>query len=164
MRLREDDARCWHPRRLGVGDEALLRALNDLYADAFEQPECYRERPPGLAYLARLLANDDLIVLVVQSGDALLGGLTAYRLHKHEQERSEIYIYDLAVVEDRRRQGMARALIHAVIEIAQAGNTWAVFVQADAQDEAPIRLYASYGYEREDAAHFDVCRRGGVGA
>jgi len=37
--------------------------------------------------------------------------LAAYELRKFEQERSEVYIYDLAVASAHRREGIATALI-----------------------------------------------------
>jgi len=42
----------------------------------------------------------------------------AYELHKFEQQRSEIYIYDLAVLAAHRRQGIATAMIQALKKIA----------------------------------------------
>jgi aminoglycoside 3-N-acetyltransferase I len=36
-------------------------------------------------------------VLVAQVGDTVIGGLVADELIKFEQERREVYIYDLAV-------------------------------------------------------------------
>ncbi|MGI9404951.1 MAG: hypothetical protein ACR2O4_01155 [Hyphomicrobiaceae bacterium] len=38
----------------------------------------------------------------------VIGGLVAYELKKFEQERSEIYIYDLAVAAEHRRKGVPR--------------------------------------------------------
>jgi aminoglycoside 3-N-acetyltransferase I len=49
----------------------------------------------------------------------VVGGLAAYELKKFEQERSEIYIYDLAVREEHRRQGIATALIGELKAIAR---------------------------------------------
>ena len=37
------------------------------------------------------------------NGNEAVGGLAAYELDKFEQDRREIYIYDLAVVESHRR-------------------------------------------------------------
>jgi aminoglycoside 3-N-acetyltransferase I len=48
------------------------------------------------------------------------GALCAYELRKFEQERSEIYIYDLAVAMTHRRQGIATALISSLQDIAAA--------------------------------------------
>jgi aminoglycoside 3-N-acetyltransferase I len=51
-------------------------------------------------------------------GGVVVCGLAAYELKKFEQERSEIYIYDLAVASEHRREGIATALIEKLKEIA----------------------------------------------
>lgn len=48
----------------------------------------------------------------------VVGGLVAYELAKFEQERSEVYIYDLAVLASHRRQGVATALIAELKSLA----------------------------------------------
>jgi len=40
------------------------------------------------------------------NGNEAVGGLAAYELDKFEQDRREIYIYDLAVVESHRRNAL----------------------------------------------------------
>ena len=84
-----------------------------------------------------------------------MGGLAAYELHKFEQERSEIYIYDLAVSAEHRRKGIATALIEALKNIATERGAYVIFVQADHGDEPAIELYTKLG-TREDVLHFDI--------
>lgn len=137
-------------------DEAAdLQALNGVFASAFEDPANYIDRPPTQAYLARLLAKDSLIAIVARDADAIVGGLVAYVLEKFEQERAEIYIYDLAVLETHRRQGIATALIRALQQIAQDRGAWVIYVQADLDDAPAIALYEKLGV-REDVLHFDI--------
>ena len=85
----------------------------------------------------------------------VVGGLAAYELMKFEQERSEIYIYDLAVAEAHRRQGVATALIEHLRKIAQERGAWVIYVQADLVDEPAVALYTKLGV-REDVLHFDI--------
>jgi aminoglycoside 3-N-acetyltransferase I len=142
-------------RRLGPADIAEMRAVNAMFAAAFEDPESYRAKPPGDPYLARQLGDDRTIVLAAFDGSAAVGGLVAYVLPKLEQERSEIYIYDLAVAEEHRRRGIATALIAELQSIAAANGAWVVYVQADYGDEPAIALYTKLG-SREDVIHFDI--------
>ena len=81
--------------------------------------------------------------------------LAAYELQKLEQERSEIYIYDLAVAEAARRRGIATAVIQRLREIAVLRGAWVIYVQADYGDEPAIALYTKLG-SREDVMHFDI--------
>ena len=74
---------------------------------------------------------------------------------KFEQERSEFYIYDLAVREDQRRRGVATSLIVELRQLAAAAGAEVVFVQADHGDDAAIALYAGLG-RREEVLHFDI--------
>jgi aminoglycoside 3-N-acetyltransferase I len=142
-------------KHLSRSDLPLARALNTLFAEAFADRETYLARAPLDEYLAALLAKPHVLVLVAQDGDAVIGGLVAYQLEKLEQARSEIYIYDLAVDERRRRQGVATGLIRALGRIAKERGAWVMFVQADPVDPPAIALYESLG-TREDVHHFDI--------
>jgi aminoglycoside 3-N-acetyltransferase I len=102
-----------------------------------------------------LLASEHFIAIAASNGEAGLGGLAAYELNKFEQERSEIYIYDLAVSEGHRRQGIATALIQDLKTIAASRDAYGIFVQADLGDDPAIALYTKLG-TREDVLHFDI--------
>jgi len=84
-----------------------------------------------------------------------VGGLAAYVRPKFEQERSEVYLYDLAVAEAHRRQGVAPTLIVALQEIAAARGAWVIFVQADPDDAPAVALHTKLG-RREEVLHFDI--------
>ncbi len=126
-----------------------------VFADAFEDTSTYGAVPPSDGYLERLLTRDSFIALVALDGGDVVGGITAYDLPKPEQERSEIYLYDLAVAESHRRRGVATALIAALQEIAATRGAWVVFVQADRGDDPAIALYTKLG-TGEDVLHFDI--------
>jgi aminoglycoside 3-N-acetyltransferase I len=141
--------------RLGPEDVASLRALNALFAEAFEEPDHYLSTPPSDAYLQEQLRNPASIILVARDDAAITGGLVAYVLPKFEQARSEIYIYDLAVAEAHRRRGIATALIAQLKDIARKCGSWVIYVQADYGDDPAIALYTKLGI-REDVMHFDI--------
>ena len=81
--------------------------------------------------------------------------LAAYELKKFEQERSEIYIYDLAVAAGHRRRGVATALIRELQRIGTERGAYVIFVQADPPDAPAVALYSKLGV-REDVLHFDI--------
>jgi aminoglycoside 3-N-acetyltransferase I len=142
-------------RRLTAEDLAAMRALNGVYAAAFDDPETYRTDRPGDDWLARQLGKQGVIVLVAELNGRVVGGLTAYDLPKLEAARSEIYIYDLAVDAAYRRRGIATALIAELQHIAAETGAWAAFVQADHGDDPAVALYTKLG-AREDVMHFDL--------
>ena len=145
-------------QRLCPDNIALARALNALFSEVFEAPGQYRDNPPSDAWLAARLADPNMVSLVAREGDAVVGGLTAYVLPKLEQERSEVYIYDLAVRETHWRCGIATALIAELQRLASALGAWVIFVQADYGDDPAIALYTKLG-AREDVLHFDIAPR-----
>lgn len=142
---------------LTADDVGLMRSLLTTFGEAFDDRETYRADGPGEAWLRRLLADDTFIALAAVKGGEVAGGLVAYELVKFESERSEIYIYDLAVASPHRREGIATALIGRVREIAVERGAWVIFVQADTgvEDAAAIALYSKLGH-REEVLHFDI--------
>lgn len=93
-----------------------------VFAYAFGEPETYLNKIPGDAYITALLGKEHFIGIVALSGEEVVGGLAAYELQKFEQDRREIYIYDLAVAEAHRRRGIATNLINELRNIAMVAE------------------------------------------
>jgi aminoglycoside 3-N-acetyltransferase I len=142
-------------RLLGPDDVDLMHELLTVFGDAFDEVDTYGAARPDAAYLERLLDSGTFIAVVAIVDGAVVGGLAGYELPKFERERSEIFIYDLAVAADHRRRGIATALLQEMKRIAAARGAWVVFIQAEADDEPAIALYEKLG-TRQDAAHFDI--------
>ena len=145
---------------LSCDDVERMRALLDLYGEAFEEPHTYAEARPDDAYLESLLGSPAFITLIAENEDRVVGGLSAYVLPKFEQARSEVYLYDLAVKASHRRRGVATAMIEALQAEAAVRGAYVIFVQADHGDDPAIALYTKLG-AREDVLHFDIPTRGG---
>jgi aminoglycoside 3-N-acetyltransferase I len=142
--------------QLGPDDPGVMRRMLTMFGHAFEDVPAYCDRQPSDAYLERLLARDSFIALAAMADDgSVIGGLVAYVLEKFEQERREIYIYDLAVALSNRRQGIATALIESLRATARQRGAYVIFVQADPPDAPAVALYTKIGI-REDVLHFDI--------
>ena len=139
-------------RRLGPGDVDLALEWRDMFNRVFGEEMGGRPSPD---YMRGLLADPTFVALAAIAEGAVVGGIAAYELRKYERERSEIYIYDLAVAESFRRRGIARSLIEALKPIAREKRAWMMFVQADREDAPAITLYRSLGVE-EQPLHFDI--------
>lgn len=148
-------ARAFEVQRLTTANGQHFAGMLDLFADAFVDAERYRAERPGAAYVQKLLATETFVALVAISDARVVGALAAYELMKFERERSEFYIYDLAVSTESRRHGIATALIAELQAIAKARGGYVVYVQADYGDEPAIALYTKLGH-REDVMHFDI--------
>jgi aminoglycoside 3-N-acetyltransferase I len=132
-----------------------MEAMSTVFGDAFDDVKTYSGARPSRNYLARLLGSESFIALAALKGGEVVGGIAAYELEKFEQERSEIYIYDLAVAAAHRRKGIATALIAELRKIAAARGAYVIFVQADLGDAPAIALYTKLG-TREEVLHFDI--------
>lgn len=141
-------------KRLGPDDLAEMAAANRLFAEVFGK-EGYQGPLASSGHLRRLLEDDKFIALTADVDGELAGALAAYELVKFEADRSEIYIYDLAVLESHRRRGVATALIEALQPIAKAKGAWVIYVQADPPDAPAVALYDKLGV-REEVYHFDI--------
>jgi aminoglycoside 3-N-acetyltransferase I len=144
-------------RHLTPNDVPLMDALLRTFGEAFNDVDTYTANPPSEGYLRQLLGGDSFIALAALKSSVVVGGIAAYELKKFEQERSEIYIYDLAVAAEHRREGIATALIERLKEIAARRRAYVIFVQADTgiEDKPAIALYTKLG-RREDVLHFDI--------
>ncbi len=112
-----------------------------------QDPDSYFANQPGDEYLNKLVASETFIAIAAFSGDRVVGGLTGYVLPKFEQQRSDPYIYDLAVAEDWRRRGIATEMIESLRIAAADRGIYVIFVQADYGDD-PARSRCTPRSER----------------
>ena len=140
---------------LGRDDLDRFRDLLNVFGEAFEEEALYASAPPSDDYLRDLLSQPEFVAVVALDDEQVIGGLTAYELKKYEQERSEFYLYDLAVASPYRRQGAATAVINHLKATAKKMGAYVIFVQADYGDDPATALYTKLGV-REDVLHFDL--------
>ncbi len=139
---------------LGAADTLVMYGMLRLFGEAFDEVSVYQDAVPS-DYLRDLLASDSFFAIAALQDDRVIGGLAGYALKKFEQERTEFYIYDLAVVPAFRRRGIATALIEALRRNAAAAGAYVIFVQADVGDVPANALYDSLG-KRKSVLHFDI--------
>jgi aminoglycoside 3-N-acetyltransferase I len=137
-------------RRLQVADVALARELFLVMGRAFEEPRAALSD----AYLQQLLQAPSFWALAAVRGEQVLGGLTAHTLPMTRNERSELFIYDIAVAHDARRRGIGRMLIEAVCALAAEGGIDVAFVPAEADDTQALDFYRALGADAADVVHF----------
>jgi len=142
-------------RQLTCTEVPLLKDLLRVFGEEFDEVDTYLRSAPSDDYLTRLLSKQHFIAVVAMKGEEVVGGLAAYELDKFEQDRREIYIYDLAVAQSHRRRGVATGMIRELKRIASKRDVYIIFVQADLWDGPAIALYESLGTKKA-AHHFDI--------
>lgn len=142
-------------RTLTDDDIVLFREMLAVFGEAFGDQDTYTHAQPSMTYLRKLLGGDQFIALAAIEDGVVIGGIAAYELPKFEQARSEIYIYDLAVVEHHRRKGVATALIGELKMIGASRGAYVIYVQADPPEAPAVALYTKLGV-RADVLHFDI--------
>src|SRR3546814_147841 len=66
-------------RLLGRDDVAPMRSMLAMFGEAFDEGRAYSDRPPGAAWLQRLLGSDAFIALAAMKDDEMVGGVRAAR-------------------------------------------------------------------------------------
>src|SRR5258708_19970204 len=97
--------------QLSFSDISEFIALMKLFGEVFEEMDTYQGVKPSESYIKTFLSDSEHIILVAQEGGSVIGGLVAYELKKFEQERSEIYIYDLSVSKVYQRKQVGTTLL-----------------------------------------------------
>jgi aminoglycoside 3-N-acetyltransferase I len=114
-----------------------------LLTEVFGEPRT----DPGDDWLSGLLGNESFRGYAAMYGGEVVGGLTAYLLPLTRARGTEVFLYDLAVRADFRRQGVARRLVGAVRAEFSGDAVMSVFVLADNADEHALAFYRAVGAE-----------------
>lgn len=143
-------------KQLKEKDLPQMKELLKVFGEAFEEHEMYQSAVPTDEYLLNFLKDERHIVMVAEEYGAIVGGLVAYVLTKFEQKRTEIFVYDLAILEKHRRKGAATALFDALKPLAEKYGSYEIFVQADVGDEDALGFYRSLETNEIMAHHFEI--------
>lgn len=119
------------PARLGPGDAAGAAALHAAAMDAPWSEDSFRE----------LLQNPVIVAHGCRADDGSLCALLLIRALPGEAE-----IYTIAVASDRRRRGLAAALLAHGLATAAAQGVESVFLEVDEGNAPARRLYEKFGF------------------
>ncbi len=125
-------------RRLKPGDEAT----------ACQVVATFKNSHPTISYMAQFLVNKDTYFYVAEVEGELAGFLLAYKLERCDGEKAMMFLYEIEVSSQRRRQGIGKALVQAIKECEQK-RFLKMFVLTDDSNEPAKNLYASAGGRRE---------------
>lgn len=125
----------------------LVALLNEVFE---ESPKVASERQ-----LKKLLNKPDFHAVAVIKQNKIIGGLTAYELERYYTDKSELYIYDIAVKKEFHNQGIGKALIAYVKDYSTKNGIESIFVDAHSDDEQAVMFYKSTFGKGEKVAHFN---------
>ena len=128
-------------RRLAPADIELARQTFLAMSAVFETEGA----PLRDDYLGALLGRREFWAFAAVDGDTVLGGITAHTLPMTRSESAEVFIYDLAVVPERQRQGIGRRLVAALRDAAATEGITVAFVPADNDDTHALDFYQAIG-------------------
>jgi ribosomal protein S18 acetylase RimI-like enzyme len=101
----------------------------------------------------RFLADPTHHLLVARNGqpETAAGFVSGVEM-THPDKGTEMFLYELAVEQASRNQGIGRALVRALAELARERGCYGMWVLTEGGNPAALRAYAAAGGEREPAA------------
>jgi ribosomal protein S18 acetylase RimI-like enzyme len=135
----------------------IIRAQSqqlDQLASLFDQYRQFYQQAPDLEgcrrFMAERLRNNESVIFAAQTpaGD-LLGFTQLYRSFCSVEMKELIYLYDLFVQPDARRNGVAEALMHAARDYASARGADRLTLETATDNYKGQALYEKLGYQKD---------------
>lgn len=98
----------------------------------------------------KFIANKNNYLFIAKLDNIFCGFLTAYTLLRLDKLNPEIFLYEIEVNRNFRRQGIGKQLIQKLQEIAQKIKAKEIFVLTNASNTAAVNLYKSTGGKPEN--------------
>jgi ribosomal protein S18 acetylase RimI-like enzyme len=141
-------------RRLEPGDGRVLRRLTE-GADAFEagrkagrsaakEPRAALDTIPA----RRFLAQPDVHLLVAFEQDEPVGFVLAYELLRRDGDPINLFVHEVRVRADRRREETGRRLLEALWALSRDRGIGSAFVIAATDDRDALAFYRATGGKR----------------
>ena len=122
-------------RRMTASDQGLVEAASHLF-DGPADPTATR----------RFLAEPGHHLLVALNGARPVGFVSGVEL-THPDKGTEMFLYELAVDEADRRQGVGGALVAALRDLATSLGCYGMWVLTDDDNTAALATYLGAGSE-----------------
>lgn len=126
--------------RVGAGDTAVVLAAGHVF-----------DHPPTAQGTDDFLARDGHHLLLAEQESRAVGFVSGIEV-AHPDKPTEMLLYELGVDEPYRRQGIGRALVTALAELARERGCSGMWVPVKAGDEPAIATYRSAGSEAPEPA------------
>ena len=126
--------------RVGTGQTTVVLAAGHLF-----------DHPPTITATDDFLSRDGHHLLLAEHEGRAVGFVSGIEV-AHPDKPTEMLLYELGVDEPHRRQGIGRALVTALAELARERGCSGMWVPVEAGDEPAIATYRSAGARAPVAA------------
>ena len=99
--------------------------------------------------VARFLSSDTHHLLIAYEDERPVGFVTGVEM-THPDKGTEIFVYELGVLEHAQNRGIGRALVRALSGIAHRCGCYGMWVLTDADNDAAFRTYERVGGKRSE--------------
>ncbi len=121
--------------RLSTMDSRTLEQVRADFDDSDWQAERIRE----------FLSDQNNLLIAAKAAERIVGLLVGHRLARLDSQRAQVLLYEIDVLPDFQKRGIASAMIERLKELAQATAACEVWVVTNRSNEAAMRLYRSTG-------------------
>lgn len=125
-------------RRMTSGDEPLVLRARAIF-----------DHPPRIEETRRYLGSDGHHLLFAVADGEPVGFVTGVEL-VHPDKIVEMFLYELGVAEAARGQGIGRALVEALGELARERKCRGMWVLTDGDNAAALATYRAAGASAEE--------------
>jgi ribosomal protein S18 acetylase RimI-like enzyme len=122
-----------------------LRATDDDIAHAIKLVKQFHAKDVAYLRIQYFLANPAHYVIIAEINAEIAGFLLAYALERIDREAAQMFIYEVEVAPNYRRQGIGTALVRHIVDLARAEKMLEAFVSTNRSNTAAMRLYAATG-------------------
>jgi len=102
-----------------------------------------------MGHLTDLLANEDNYFYIAEVDEKPVGFLLAYKLERCDSEQPMMLLYEIEVLSNYRRRGIAKSLIQQIKLLCQQKQFMKAFVITSETNAPAMGLYKSTGGRRE---------------
>ncbi len=123
--------------RLGLAD------LNT----AVEIMQAFYTRQPSEQAMREYLANEANYLIVCKQNEQVVGFAYGYELQRFDGQGRMMYLHQIEVLPEYRKQGIGRQLISEFIHICKHRNFLRLFMITNKSNKPSVALYSSAGGE-----------------
>ncbi len=131
-----------------MNDDVKVRALRSGDENLVVDAAHLFDNPPRLGWAETFLSTPTHHLLIAYRDAQPLGFVTGVEM-THPDKGTEMFVYELSVAPEERRQGVARSLLADLARLARDRGCYGMWVLTDDDNVAAIGAYTASGARRD---------------